>query len=106
MLRELCTRFTKRKNRVQISKKTAFSQQKIAKKYNRSMFCQFLMLMNLSILVVQSSQIMKQRACEGSKVVIAAQEEGRFGRINTRNKCWCVKPHRPRVGKQHVRQRV
>ena len=37
------------------------------------------------------AQIMKQRAREGSKVVIAAQEEDALGRINTLNKCWCVK---------------
>ena len=57
--RELCTCFTKRKNRVQNIKKSAFSRQKIAKNTNIACFYQFLMLMNLSILVVQSSQSFK-----------------------------------------------
>jgi transposase len=40
------------------------------------------------------------------EVLILAQDEGRFGRINRPVRCWAPSPHRPVVGAQIVREYV
>jgi len=40
------------------------------------------------------------------KIRLLFQDEGRFGRINDRRRCWAPLPDRPEVGSQIVRQYV
>ena len=51
-------------------------------------------------------EILRKKKWKKETVLIGAQDEGRFGRINIPKKSWCPKPQRPKVARQIVRQAV
>ena len=50
--------------------------------------------------------IIKEKQWDQASVLFGVQDEGRFGRINSPRKSWCLPKDRPQVAKQVVRQSV